>query len=240
LTRYVFNTKKNHHYFCRRCGVRAFGVGNETPIGRMYGVNVGCLDDVADEEIGARTRHLRRRPQRPARPARVLRAPVSAGGVMDEGKPYVVRFGPWARNLYLGLPAAAAFALISVVAEMPLALAIAWNLVVALVVVICAFTREVRIYPGVRVVEVRRLLALIPVWRRTHPWSDVKGVAGHGVAYSFVGDAEVAAHTVYIVLKSGRLIPVQSYASGADNQPPLDVLNRELAQIARLPRVGKG
>ena len=48
------------------------------------------------------------------------------------------------------------------------------------------------------------------------------------------------AHTVYIVLKSGRLIPVQSYSSGADNQPPLDVLNRELAQIARLPRVGKG
>ena len=50
LTKYVFNTRKNH-YFCRHCGVRAFGVGNETPIGKMYGVNLGCLDDVPDEEL---------------------------------------------------------------------------------------------------------------------------------------------------------------------------------------------
>jgi len=51
LTRYLFNTKKNHHYFCRHCGVRAFGVGNETPVGTMYGVNVMCLEDVSDEEL---------------------------------------------------------------------------------------------------------------------------------------------------------------------------------------------
>ncbi len=51
LTRYVFNTKKNHHYFCKHCGVRAFGIGNETPIGKMYGVNVGCLEDISDEEL---------------------------------------------------------------------------------------------------------------------------------------------------------------------------------------------
>ena len=51
LTQYLFNTRKNHHYFCRYCGVRAFGVGNETPIGKMYGVNVMCLDDVSDEEL---------------------------------------------------------------------------------------------------------------------------------------------------------------------------------------------
>jgi hypothetical protein len=51
LTRYVFNTKKNFHYFCRHCGVRAFGVGNDTPIGTMIGVNVGCLDDVDDEAL---------------------------------------------------------------------------------------------------------------------------------------------------------------------------------------------
>ena len=31
----------------------------------------------------------------------------------------MVRFGPWARNIYLGLPVAFTFALISVVAEMP-------------------------------------------------------------------------------------------------------------------------
>ena len=50
LTRYVFNTRKNHHFFCRHCGVRAFGVGNDTPIGKMYGVNVGCLE-ISDEAL---------------------------------------------------------------------------------------------------------------------------------------------------------------------------------------------
>ncbi len=39
------------HYFCRHCGVRAFGVGNDTPIGKMYGVNIGCLEGVSDEEF---------------------------------------------------------------------------------------------------------------------------------------------------------------------------------------------
>lgn len=51
LTQYLFNTRKNQHYFCRRCGVRAFGVGNETPMGKMYGVNLGCLEDVSEEEL---------------------------------------------------------------------------------------------------------------------------------------------------------------------------------------------
>ena len=51
LVRYEFNTRKNHHYFCRHCGVRAFGVGNETPVGKMIGVNLGCLDDASDEEL---------------------------------------------------------------------------------------------------------------------------------------------------------------------------------------------
>ena len=51
LTEYLFNTRKNHHYFCRHCGVRCFGLGTETPIGKMYGVNLGCLVDVTDEEL---------------------------------------------------------------------------------------------------------------------------------------------------------------------------------------------
>ena len=51
LTQYLFNTRKNQHYFCRRCGVRAFGIGTETPVGKMYGVNLGCLTDVSDEEL---------------------------------------------------------------------------------------------------------------------------------------------------------------------------------------------
>lgn len=51
LTKYLFNTMKNQHFFCKRCGVRAFGVGNETPIGKMYGVNVGCLEGITEEEL---------------------------------------------------------------------------------------------------------------------------------------------------------------------------------------------
>jgi hypothetical protein len=50
LTRYVFNSRRNEHFFCRHCGVRPFGVGNDTPIGKMYGVNVGCLD-LTDEQM---------------------------------------------------------------------------------------------------------------------------------------------------------------------------------------------
>ena len=51
LTQYLFNKRKNEHWFCRVCGVRAFGIGNDTPIGRMIGVNLGCLEDVTDEEL---------------------------------------------------------------------------------------------------------------------------------------------------------------------------------------------
>jgi len=51
LTKYLFNTTKNFHFFCKHCGVRAFGVGTETPIGKLYGVNLGCLEDVSDEEL---------------------------------------------------------------------------------------------------------------------------------------------------------------------------------------------
>ena len=51
LTQYLFNTRRNEHWFCRVCGVRAFGIGNDTPIGKMIGVNVGCLEDVTEEEL---------------------------------------------------------------------------------------------------------------------------------------------------------------------------------------------
>ena len=51
LTEYLFNRKKNQHFFCKVCGVRPFGVGNDTPIGRMYGVNIGCLEGVSEEEL---------------------------------------------------------------------------------------------------------------------------------------------------------------------------------------------
>ena len=51
LTEYRFNTKKNQHFFCKVCGVRPFGIGNETPMGKMYGVNIGCLEGVTEEEL---------------------------------------------------------------------------------------------------------------------------------------------------------------------------------------------
>lgn len=51
LTQYLFNTKKNEHYFCKHCGVRCFGIGNDTPMGKMYGVNLGCLENVTEEEL---------------------------------------------------------------------------------------------------------------------------------------------------------------------------------------------
>jgi len=53
LTRYVFGKCRNEHFFCRHCGVRPFGVGNDTPIGKMYGVNLGCLEDVSEAQLAA-------------------------------------------------------------------------------------------------------------------------------------------------------------------------------------------
>jgi hypothetical protein len=53
LTEYRFNTRKNQHFFCRQCGVRAFGVGNDTPIGTMIGVNIGCLENLSEETLSS-------------------------------------------------------------------------------------------------------------------------------------------------------------------------------------------
>jgi hypothetical protein len=51
LVKYVFASEKNHHFFCGSCGVRVFGVGNDTPIGKMIGVNLGCLEGVSEETL---------------------------------------------------------------------------------------------------------------------------------------------------------------------------------------------
>jgi hypothetical protein len=53
LTEYLFHSRKNQHFFCKVCGVRPFGVGNDTPVGKMYGVNIGCLEGVSEEELSA-------------------------------------------------------------------------------------------------------------------------------------------------------------------------------------------
>lgn len=31
--------------------MRAFGVGNDTPMGKMYGINVGCIDQLTDQDL---------------------------------------------------------------------------------------------------------------------------------------------------------------------------------------------
>jgi hypothetical protein len=51
MIEYLFNRKKNQHFFCKRCGIRCFGVGNDTPIGKMYGVNIGCLEGIPEEQL---------------------------------------------------------------------------------------------------------------------------------------------------------------------------------------------
>ncbi|UUZ62301.1 GFA family protein [Polaromonas sp. P1-6] len=51
LTEYLFNTRNNHHFFCKHCGVRSFGLGNSPEFGRLYGVSVTCLDDVSADEL---------------------------------------------------------------------------------------------------------------------------------------------------------------------------------------------
>jgi hypothetical protein len=54
LTEYRFNSLRNSHHFCRTCGVRPFGIGNNVPDGeRIYGVNLGCLENATPEELDA-------------------------------------------------------------------------------------------------------------------------------------------------------------------------------------------
>jgi hypothetical protein len=54
LTQYLFNSRRNEHYFCRTCGVRPFGLGNQ---GEVVGVNIGCLEDATPEELAAAPIH---------------------------------------------------------------------------------------------------------------------------------------------------------------------------------------
>lgn len=51
LSDYQFGAKNVHHLFCRHCGVHSFGWGEVPQLGKMYAVNVNCLDDVDVAEL---------------------------------------------------------------------------------------------------------------------------------------------------------------------------------------------
>lgn len=153
--------------------------------------------------------------------------------------PYRVRFGPWARNLYLGLPAALAFGLIGLVADMPPAFAVFWLGMVLAVMWICALPRDVLI-TGDRVIVTRRLLALLPVWRKSYPLDSFQAIKRYRVSTQVADSTPVDGATVYLVQKSGRHVPVQSYSEGADNQPPFEELVRALKAVTGLPHVAEG
>lgn len=163
-------------------------------------------------------------------------APRKADAAATE-RVYVVRYGPWARNLYLGLPAALLFAVISLVALQMNALAMAMLDGVALLLVwICAFPREVRIHPHGDVVVMRRLLALLPLWWRRYPRSEFVAVKPFALSYRMASGDEIGNTTVHLLLKSGKSIPVQSWSAGApDNWPPPDQLERDLCRLLDLP-----
>ncbi|WAL58481.1 GFA family protein [Thermocoleostomius sinensis] len=51
LTEYQFNTKTIHHLFCKHCGVRSFGWGEDSESGRFYAIHISCLDDVLLDDL---------------------------------------------------------------------------------------------------------------------------------------------------------------------------------------------
>jgi hypothetical protein len=51
LSEYQFNTKTIHHLFCKHCGVRSFGWGEDPETGKFYAIHVTCLDNVDPDEL---------------------------------------------------------------------------------------------------------------------------------------------------------------------------------------------
>jgi hypothetical protein len=109
-----------------------------------------------------------------------------------------------------------------------------WNLVVLTVVVICAFPREVRFYPDGSVVSAIRFLALVPVWWRQYPRSALREIRLAHASGQVGSSPEIVIDTVWLVLTSGRNIPIQSYSDGAMNSPPRRELLATLRTITTL------
>jgi len=45
VTDYQFNKKNVHHFFCKVCGIKAFGRGTGAEGKKMAAINVRCLDN---------------------------------------------------------------------------------------------------------------------------------------------------------------------------------------------------
>ncbi len=70
LRDYQFGPMRLHHPFCKHCGVRLFGRGQDERGEQFYAVRVSCLDDVpAEELVAAPVRYFDMRHDRPEPPA---------------------------------------------------------------------------------------------------------------------------------------------------------------------------
>ena len=147
--------------------------------------------------------------------------------------PYVVRYGRWARNPYLGLPAAFAFGLMAQVANMPTWLFLAWDLMVATVAGFCVFVHDTRFYPDRTVMVGICFLAVLPVWVRRYPRSALLQLE-----FEPADDSD-ASGFFWLILRSGRRLRIQHYNAGADNRPLLDQLMRDLPRITGLNVAGQ-
>jgi hypothetical protein len=149
--------------------------------------------------------------------------------------PYRIRFGPWARNLYLGVPACLALGAAGWSADFTPWVAAAVTLPLLAVMLFCLLPRDITFTPQGTVLVSRRLLGFVPVYHRAYPLSDFKGIAYGSASYSFVGSPSVAAGTLSLVRKQGAALPLQSVSDGAaDVRPSVDELMRVLPRLTGL------
>jgi hypothetical protein len=149
--------------------------------------------------------------------------------------PYRVRYGAWARNLYLGFPGCLALGLVSAVAPLPIWASIASYAFLGFVATLCLVPRETIFRADGSVVVTRRLLALLPLWRRTYRRSELRAVRSVGAEYGLVGEPVVAVGMLCLVTARGQLIRVQSDSAGADPEPSVNELRRILPALTGLP-----
>ena len=156
------------------------------------------------------------------------------------GLPYLVRFGPWARNFYLGLPACVAFLMVFQAAKLDGLVGWLFRTPILLLALFCLIPRDVRFLADGRVRVSLRLAALVPVWRRTYRKEDFKHIwIGRG-DYRMAGEPSNVVDSIGLVTHEDRFVIVQSYSAGASNQPPLEQLLRDLPRLTGLGVVREG